>query len=448
MPGKLQASAAARPIRVRWIIFALLVGFSFLAYVQRTGITVVSKGMMSDSGLTQIQIGWALTSFLVSYTILQLPGSIFGEWAGARRTFAVITLLAVIATITIALAPLALRSTSLYVALLGSCLVLGVAQAPIFPVSSGVIEVWFPTGRWGTPQGLLTAAAQLGSAAAAPLTAWLVQTVGWKLALIFPGVPALVLIGFWFWYGRDFPVQHRSVSAAELAELGTGHSPDRQPQIALIDVLRVLRDRNILLLSVSYLCMNYVFYLISFWCFLYLVEQRHFSILEGGWLASLPYLGAAVGGVVGGIVCDWLCTRWGVRLGFRLIPLVALPIGGLLLWLAVYSGNGYEAVAALAFAFASIELTEGPFLAAATTIARQHTMAATAVINTGGNVGGIIATPIVAALSAHAGWKAAFVTGSAFALVSAFLWLFVDSSQPLAGSVPAPNQWTPAREPG
>jgi len=440
MPVKLCATVTLRPIRVRWIIFALLVGFGFLAYVQRTGITVVSKGMMSDGGLTQIQIGWALTSFLVSYTILQLPGSVFGEWAGARRTLTVITLLAVVATLAIAVTPLVLRGSALFFALLGSCLLLGAAQSPIFPVVSGVIEVWFPTGRWGTPQGLLTAGVQLGSAAAAPLTAWLLQTVGWKLALIFPGLPALLLAGYWFWYGRDFPAQHSSVSALELAELGTGHSPERQPQVTLNDVLRVLRNRSILLLSISYLCMNYVFYLIGFWCFLYLVEQRHFSILEGGWLASLPYAGAAVGGVIGGIVCDRLCAAWGVRLGFRAIPLVALPIAGLLLFLAVNSSNGYEAVAALSFAFASIELTEGPFLAAATTIARQHTMAATAVVNTGGNCGGIIATPIVAALSAHAGWTTAFVTGSAFALVSAFLWLFVDASQPLGGLVRGPNR--------
>jgi len=444
MVGNADIAVPRRHLRVRWIIFAMLFGFCFLAYLQRTGITVISKGLMSDSGLTQIEIGWALTAFLVSYTILQVPASICGEWAGARRTFSIISLLAVLSTIGVAVAPLAFHGLLLLCALMTACVLLGAAQSPIFPMASGAIEVWFPTGNWGKPQGLITAGAQLGSTAAAPLTAWLVEAVGWKWALILPGIPCVALTAFWYGYSRDSPAQHRRVSPAELAELGTPSRAEQRQRVALHDVLRVLRDRNIVLLSVSYLCMNYVFYLISFWCFLYLVEQRHFSVLEGGWLASLPYAGAALGGVVGGWVCDYLCATWGLRNGYRAIPLVALPTAGLLLIWAVNSDNGYEAVAILAFAFASIELTEGPFLAAATAIAREHTTAATGVVNTGGNIGGIIATPIVAALSTHAGWTAAFVTGAAFALVSAALWLFVDASRTLAPAARHRGEWLAA----
>ncbi len=53
-----------------------------------------------------------------------------------------------------------------------------------------------------------------------------------------------------------------------------------------------MRDRDVLLLTGSYTCMNYVFYLIANWCFLYLVQERHFTLLEGGWLASAPPLAA------------------------------------------------------------------------------------------------------------------------------------------------------------
>jgi sugar phosphate permease len=36
------------------------------------------------------------------------------------------------------------------------------------------------------------------------------------------------------------------------------------------------------------------------WSFLYLVQERHLSALEGGWLAMLPPIGAAVGAWLGG----------------------------------------------------------------------------------------------------------------------------------------------------
>jgi hypothetical protein len=38
----------------------------------------------------------------------------------------------------------------------------------------------------------------------------------------------------------------------------------------------------------------------SNWSFLYLVQERHFTVLESGWLASLPPLGAALGAGIGG----------------------------------------------------------------------------------------------------------------------------------------------------
>ena len=61
--------------------------------------------------------------------------------------------------------------------------------------------------------------------------------------------------------------------------------------------------------------------------------------------------------------------------------------------------------------------------------ARADSMAATGVLNTGGNVGGVIGIPIVAYLSGHQNWNAAFATGTVFALVAAGAWLLVDPTR-------------------
>ena len=425
MPGR---------VRVRWIIFALVTGFACFGYAQRTGVTVISAHLVSDAILSQVQVGWALTAFLTSYTALQLAGGVFGEYLGARWTFIVITALAIASTLVIAGASLVASGIGLFSVFLIGCSLLGVAQAPIFPVLSGAIESWFPVGRWGTPQGLMTAGVQIASAFAAPSTAWLVEAVGWRPALIVPSGVGVALTAIWFWLGRDSPAEHPFISRDELNELRSGRPVIKQGRVSARDVLRVLSDRNILLLSTAYMCMNFVFYFLSFWCVLYLVQQRHFSILESGFLAAIPYAGAAFGGTLGGLACDHLTARFGLRIGFRAIPLVALPAAAILLFLAVSASNAYWAVAALAFAFASIELTEGPFLAGATTVAREHTMAATGVVNTGGNLGGIIATPLIATLTAHHGWTSAFLTVAAFSVLSALLWLGIDASKPLRSS--------------
>jgi predicted MFS family arabinose efflux permease len=99
--------------------------------------------------------------------------------------------------------------------------------------------------------------------------------------------------------------------------------------------------------------------------------------------------------------------------------------------LAVNARNTYFAVIALSGAFAAVELTEGPFWGAMMQVSREDTMAATGALNTGGNVGGVIGTPIVAALSGQGMWNTAFVVGAGLAVASALLWLGVNAMRPL-----------------
>jgi ACS family glucarate transporter-like MFS transporter len=175
--------------------------------------------------------------------------------------------------------------------------------------------------------------------------------------------------------------------------------------------------------------MNYVFYLVANWTFLYLVQERHFTVLAGGWLAGTPPIAAAIGAGLGGLFGTMLQRRLGVRRGLRLIPLVSLPAAGLLVLNAAGAANGYLAALALALCFACIELNEAPYWAAIMQIGRADAMAASGVLNTGGNLGGVIATPIIAYLSARQAWAPAFALGTVFAMVSAALWLLVDPTR-------------------
>ena len=72
-----------------------------------------------------------------------------------------------------------------------------------------------------------------------------------------------------------------------------------------------------------------------------------------------------------------------------------------------------------------MEVNEGPYWAATMRVARADTGAATGVLNTGGNIGGIVCQPMVAALVAGGDWTSAWVIGAALAALAAVLWLFV-----------------------
>jgi MFS family permease len=162
-----------------------------------------------------------------------------------------------------------------------------------------------------------------------------------------------------------------------------------------------------------------------------LVQERHFNILESGWLAMIPPLAAGLGGGIGGKLVAVLVDRFGIRWGFRLLPMLALPTSGTLILVAVNLNNPYGAVGALALAYAVLELNEGAFWGATMYIARSDTMSATGVLNTGGNIGGLIGIPIVAYLSGGGHWTAAFVIGTVLALLGAVMWMGIDADKPI-----------------
>jgi ACS family glucarate transporter-like MFS transporter len=413
-------------VRIRWRILAMLFAFAFVGYVQRTSVAIAAERMMPLLGLNQVQVGWLLTAFLVGYTIFQVPGALVGHLLGARRTVTAIGIITLVATCATCLAPALHIPVLLFPALLLARFVVGVAQAALFPVTSGAIEDWFPTRSWAFAQGLAIGGMWVGTALTPPAVAYLMLHWSWQVALYATSLPSLVLIVVWQWYARDRPAEHPGVSAAELSEVQGNAAAGSEGRMALRLALQLRRNRPLMSITISYFLTNYVFYLVTFWCFLYLVQDRHFSILESGWLASLPFVAAAVAAPAGGLLCDTLCTRLGDRIGMRAIPLVALPAAALFLYLTVTAASPYWAVAHLSAAFACVELTEGPFWAAAMRVAPANSMNSTAVLNTGGNLGGVVATPIIAAMSASHSWLAVFATGAILSIAAAILWIWID----------------------
>ena len=381
---------------------------------------------MPELALSQMQIGWLIWASTVGYACFQFPGGILGQRLGGRRALFITGLLAAFGMVAFSLTPGLLSGARLFGVLLATQLVIGMAQAPLFPVTSGVLEIWLPSHRWAFAQGVLTMASQLGAAVTPPIVVLLMQHLGWQQALLWPVLIQVAFVVIWGWYARDDPRCHPSISPSELKALRAVPAAPMDRKIGMSEVLDIASNRSVLMLTMSYVSMNYVFYLLASWSFLYLIQERHFTVLQAGWLASLPPLGAAVGAGLGGGISDALCLRFGWIWGYRLVPLAALPAAGGLLLAVILGTEPFLAVAALVVCFAAVELTEGAFWAATMRIAQAETAAATGILNTGGVLGGIIGIPIVAYLSGHHEWNLAFELGSIFAALAALGWLGVN----------------------
>lgn len=420
---------------VRWMILALIFMASFVAYVLRMNMSIAGESIMAYLGLSKIQLGMVLSAFAWGYAIFQFPGGIFGDIVGSRRALTIIAVLWGILTLATGLAPgtTLVSTTFILTTLIGLRFLMGVVQAPLFPVTcGGTIGNWFPVSGWAFPNGLTSTGVTLGAAATAPLIAWLMETMGWRASFILTAPLAFLIAGVWWWYARDDPADHPRVSKKELDFINANRPSPEHAIESRTAWKRVFKNRNILLLTASYFCMNYVFYIFFNWFFIYLVDVRKFKILEGGYFAAAPWMVGAVVASVGGLWCDRLCKRIGSRWGCRIPGMVGLSLVAGLLLLGATTKNPYLAVVFLSLSFGCTQLTEGAYWAAAIFVSGKHASAATGVMNTGGNVVGGIGALLVPITAEAFGWVAALATGSVFALTGVGLWLFVRADKPMA----------------
>jgi ACS family glucarate transporter-like MFS transporter len=426
-----------RTSSVRWVILALLFCAGFVAYVLRTNMSIAGKSMMADLGLSQVELGLVLAAFAWGYAIFQFPGGLFGDRIGARRALTLIAILWGVFNLLIALVPG--RSVAspavILAALIGLRFLMGVAQAPLYPVTGGATTCnWFPVAGWAFPSGLQNCGLTLGAAAAGPLIAWLTERVGWRQSFVLTAPLAFLVAGVWWWYARDSPAEHPRVSRTELDLIDAGR-PSQVAPVAERGLWKlVLKDRDILLLTASYFCNCYVFYFFFNWGFIYLVESRKFKIVEGGLFSAAPWVTGAVTAVLGGLVCDRLSRRFGIRWGCRVPAMLGMVLAAAFLVAAAMARDPYVAVILLSLCLGSQQFTDASYWAATISVSGRHASAGCGVLNTGGNVVGGIGALLVPITVKTLGWGAAVATGSLFALAAAVLWFWIRAEKPLGAA--------------
>ncbi len=412
---------------VRWRILVLIVAASFVAYLLRSNMSVVGESLIDDLGLTEQQLGLIFSAFAAGYALFQIPGGIFGDRFGARRVLAIAALCWGGLTVLTAIVPGAtvLGTGAILAALVVLRFLVGVTQAPLYPVTGcGTVSNWFPVGGWGLPNGLSSTGLTLGAAATAPLMVWLIEIAGWRGALLITAPAGIVLAAVWWWYVRDYPKDHPAVNRREQHLIDAGRPPPSQ-KAASSAWRKALANPDVLMLTVSYFCMNYVFYLFFNWFFYYLVQVREFSAQDAGILTSAQWILGAIGATAGGFACDRLSKRFGLRWGPRWIAIPSLLLCAVLLYLGANASTVTMTVTLLCISFGCTQLSEAAFWATTIAVSGRHCSSAGGVLNTGGNCAGFAGGLMVPFVAYHFGWTMAVSTGSLFALLAALLWCFI-----------------------
>lgn len=407
---------------------------AFISYVLRYNVSLAGPTLIEDLGLTEQQFGYVLAAFGAGYALFQFPGGVFTDTVGPRRALAIITVLWAALTVLTMLVPGSVAGSVgvTLVLLIVIRFLVGSLHAPIFPLVGAVIERWFPVGRWAVPNAITSVGLTLGAAAAAAMLPALIADWGWRNAFLATSPLGLLIAGIWWWYARDHPGEHESVNALEVELIAANRPPIEAASGEAPAWLRVLKNRNVLLLTLAYFSSNYIFYLFFSWVPYYLETVRGFDAEAAGVISAAQWLAGGAGALAGGFLCDALTRRYGLRRGCAWPAAAAILVAGALLGVGAVSTNPDVAVRALAGAFLFQQMTEGAFWAAAIGIGRHHAAAACGVLNTGGNLVGTVSAPLVPMVAGSFGWPAAIMTGSLFALICAGLWVFIRADRPIS----------------
>ena len=411
-----------RATNIRWRVLFITLLLGYIAYVFRGNLSVIGKYLMDDIGITQIELGWLLSSFLWGYTLFQFPGGLLSEKIGPKSTLVFCTLGCTLITIISGLIVMGGFSVALMIPLLFICrFLLGAFQGPLFPaMAGGVIARWFPSGSWALPNGMTSTALALGSASTPPIIVLLAESFGWQSTFFMISILGLIGSIIWWKYSKNWPREHPDINQKELDLIGESEFNNNEMSWSMVK--EVLADKNVLFAALGYMSMNYVFFIFYSWIFIYFVNIRGFSVLEGGFLASLPFLMGAIGATLGGYLCDRLQKSYGVVWGHRIPVIVGLvPSAGFLIFGSI-TENPYLAVLSLSLCYGFIELTEGPFWSAIGFVSKKP-QAAGGILNTGGNLGGVLATPLIPILANQFGWVIALNSGVFFALLGVFSFM-------------------------
>jgi MFS transporter, ACS family, glucarate transporter len=410
---------------VRWFVVGMVGAFAFVSYVERMNISVAAAMMMPDLSLSSTQMGQIFSSFLWGYAIFQIPAGWIGDAIGPRIT---LTVSALIWCITSALTGLLAGTyikgvVSVILCLWSLRFLLGAGEAATFPVGALAIRNWTPYREQGAGNSIMIAGASVAASITSPLVSWLMTLVGWRSSFYITSLAALVIAMIWYFSVRDYPQQHPSVAAVEQKFKDNSEQPKVNETSRAVDVAHLAKNRSILLLALSYTCEGYVLFIFVFWLYIYLIQVRGFTILSGGFAASLPWLTAFSCTPVGGWLCDRLSQNSGRVTAARTVIMIGYAVSGALLFTAALAGSRNVALAALCLSIGGLYFAEPAFWATAAHISPENVGAASGVMNTAGILGGIVSTSLVPILVQHFGWIAALASGAIVALACTATWV-------------------------
>lgn len=302
------------------VMIAITVGYG-LAYPLRLALSAMKKDLIDGNIFSATELGAVGSALLYAYAFGKFFNGILADHANVKRFFAVGVLFS--ATINIIIS----GTTTLWVWIVLWALN-GWFQGFGAPTGAVTLSNWFSNKERGRLYGIWSTAHSLGEGLTFIVSATLVSFFGWQAGFWGPGVFGIFVAIGTYYFLQDRP---QTLGLPSVAEWKKDYSTDKKLEenpSTRKEQMKVFKNPAIWILGLSSALMYVTRYAINSWGFLYLQEDKGYSLVEAGSLLGLNTFAGLAGCVAYGFISDKLfnAKRPPVTFIFGIIEVISLAV--------------------------------------------------------------------------------------------------------------------------
>ena len=360
------------------------------AYLDRVNVGFAKLTMLEDLGFSNTVYGLGAGIFFVGYFLFEVPSNILLHKIGARVWIARIMI-----TWGLIGAAMAFVQTATQFYILR--FLLGVAEAGFIPGVMYFLSCWFPSARRGRMIALLLAAVPLSSVIGGPLSGAILVSFagvsgwhGWQWLFLIETLPSLILGAIVLKVLVDHPSETSWLTREEAEIVASDIAQEAERNQSHLGFSSAFKSKLVWQLSAAYFCIVSAVYVLIFWLPTLIKQHGINDPVQIGWLTAIPYFVAVVVSIMNNAHADSVRERrWHTA-----IPCLIAAAGLALSWL--HFDSLAITMLILTVAAAAASTTQAAFWSVPPTFLSGAAAAAgLALINSIGNVGGMVSTSLV-----------------------------------------------------
>lgn len=393
-----------------------------ITFLDRINITMAGTQIMHDLNLSKKQWGWVLSSFILSYGLLQIPLGVWGDKKGQRKVLTIIVLWWSLFTGLTGMA-------GGFISLLIIRFSFGIGEAGAYPCVTGTIGRWFPKSEIGRAQGFVWAASRIGGALTPFIVIPILMYLGWRTAFYILGAAGLIWALIWYIWFRDSPSDMRRISHEELKEIG---DKSEKTEKLIVPWKSILKNKQFWLILSMYWFYAWATWFFFSWFPTFMEEGRGFKLEELNWAVAVPFVMSMIGNISGGFLSDKFSSKYGLKTGRRILGVGGLAVSAIFMFLAAFIPGKLHVFIFLSLCFGVIDLMLPSAWAVCLDVGKKYSGAISGAMNTAGNIGGFVCAVVFGYIvEATDNYNFPLYIISGMLIISALLFSRIDASKTL-----------------